>query len=89
MVGKEAVENGLGIVPILRMLPYILPQAMQFAVPGTMLLATVTVYGRIAASKLDGQVQTVYPRKNWSSLMVFDGANEHVRNLTVEAANTL
>ncbi|MGI9427135.1 MAG: LptF/LptG family permease [Bythopirellula sp.] len=50
LVGKEAVENGLGIVPIMRMLPYILPQAMQFAVPGTMLLATVTVYGRIAAS---------------------------------------
>ena len=39
-------------------------------------------------TKLDGQVQTVYPRKNWSSLMVFDGANEHVRNLTVEAVNT-
>ncbi len=34
LVGKEAVENGLGIVPVLRMLPYILPQAMQFAVPG-------------------------------------------------------
>lgn len=50
LVGKEAVENGLGLVPILRMLPYILPQAMQFAVPGTMLLATVTVYGRVAAS---------------------------------------
>jgi len=50
LVGKEAVENGLGLVPIMRMLPYILPQAMQFAVPGTMLLATVTVYGRVAAS---------------------------------------
>jgi len=50
LVGKEAVENGLGLVPILRMLPYILPQAMQFAVPGTMLLATVAVYGRVAAS---------------------------------------
>ncbi len=50
MIGELAVENGLGLVPILQMLPYILPQAMQFAVPGTMLLATVTVYGRIAAS---------------------------------------
>jgi len=50
LVGKEAVENGLGLMPILRMLPYILPQAMQFAVPGTMLLATVTVYGRVAAT---------------------------------------
>ncbi|MCH2115498.1 MAG: LptF/LptG family permease [Pirellulales bacterium] len=50
LIGKEAVENGLGLLPILRMVPYILPQAMQFAVPGTMLLATTTVYGRIAAS---------------------------------------
>jgi lipopolysaccharide export system permease protein len=50
LVGKEAVENGLGLVPILRMLPYMLPQAMQFAVPGTMLLATTSVYGRIASS---------------------------------------
>lgn len=50
LVGKLAVENGLGLVPIMRTLPYILPQAMQFAVPGTMLLATVTVYGRVAAS---------------------------------------
>jgi lipopolysaccharide export system permease protein len=50
LVGKEAVENGLGLGPILRMLPYMLPQAMQFAVPGAMLLATTSVYGRIAAN---------------------------------------
>jgi lipopolysaccharide export system permease protein len=50
LVGKEAVENGLGLVPILRMVPYLLPQAMQFAVPGTMLLATTSVYGRISSS---------------------------------------
>jgi lipopolysaccharide export system permease protein len=50
LLGKEAVENGLGLIPILRMGPYILPQAMQYAVPGTMLLATTSVYGRIASS---------------------------------------
>lgn len=50
LVGREAVENGLGLVPILRLVPYMLPQAMQFAVPGTMLLATTSVYGRIASS---------------------------------------
>ncbi|MEO2047918.1 MAG: LptF/LptG family permease, partial [Pirellulales bacterium] len=49
-IAKEAVDNGLGLVPILRMIPYMLPQAMQFAVPGTMLLATTSVYGRIASS---------------------------------------
>lgn len=50
LIGKEAVDNGLGMVPVLRMVPYLLPQAMQFAVPGTMLLATTSVYGRMAAS---------------------------------------
>jgi lipopolysaccharide export system permease protein len=50
LVGKEAVENGLGLGPILRMLPYMLPQAMQFAVPGALLLATTSVYGRVASS---------------------------------------
>ena len=50
LIGKEAVENGLGLLPILRMAPYFLPQAMQFAVPGTMLLATTVVYGRVASS---------------------------------------
>jgi lipopolysaccharide export system permease protein len=50
LIAKEAVDHGLGLVPILRMVPYMLPQAMQFAVPGTMLLATTSVYGRIASS---------------------------------------
>lgn len=38
--------------------------------------------------KMDGQIQTRYPRKNWSSLMVFDCTDDFVRNLTVEVANT-
>ena len=50
LVGKEAVDNGLTLMPILRMLPYMLPQAMQFAVPGALLLATTSVYGRVASS---------------------------------------
>ena len=50
LVGKEAVENGLTLGPIVRMLPYMLPQAMQFAVPGALLLATTSVYGRVASS---------------------------------------
>src|SRR5690606_25716435 len=50
LVGKQAVENGLGLMPLLRLLPYMLPQAMQFAVPGTMLLATTTIHGRMSAS---------------------------------------
>ena len=50
LIGKEAVDKGLGLVPLLRLLPYMLPQAMLFAVPGTMLLATTTIYGRVASS---------------------------------------
>jgi lipopolysaccharide export system permease protein len=50
LIGKQAVENGLGPTPILRMLPYILPQAMQFAVPGALLMAATSVYGRVSAS---------------------------------------
>jgi lipopolysaccharide export system permease protein len=49
LVGKEFVDNGVGLWPLLRMTPYLLPQAMQFAVPGTMLLATTSVYGRMAS----------------------------------------
>lgn len=47
--GNEAVDKGIGLGPLLRMAPYLLPQAMQFAVPGTMLLATTSVYGRMAS----------------------------------------
>jgi len=49
LIGKEAVDKGIGLGPLLRMAPYLIPQAMQFAVPGTMLLATTSVYGRMAS----------------------------------------
>ena len=48
LAGNEFVDKGLGLGPLLRMTPYLLPQAMQFAVPGTMLLATTSVYGRLS-----------------------------------------
>lgn len=50
LIGKEAVDNGIGLGPILRMLPYMLPQALQFAVPGALLLAATNVYGRVSSS---------------------------------------
>ena len=49
LIGKEAVDKGIGLGPLLQMCPYLLPQAMQFAVPGTMLLAATSVYGRMAS----------------------------------------
>jgi len=39
-------------------------------------------------TKMDGAVQTAYPRKNWSSLMLFNCEHAACQKLTVEAANT-
>jgi lipopolysaccharide export system permease protein len=50
LVGKQAVEHGVGLVPLLRMVPFLLPEAFQYTLPGTMLLATTTVYGRMSSS---------------------------------------
>lgn len=38
--------------------------------------------------KMDGRVQTQYPRKNWSSLMVFNCEHPSVRSLTQALVNT-
>lgn len=39
------------------------------------------------ATKMDGLVQTVYPRKNWSSLMVFNCAHPDIARLNLENVN--
>ena len=41
------------------------------------------------AVKMDGAAQTVYPRKNWSSLMAFNLAHPAVKELTIDAVNTM
>ncbi len=38
-------------------------------------------------TKMDRAVQTLYPRKNWSSLMLFDCGHAAVRSLTPELIN--
>lgn len=38
--------------------------------------------------KMDGQIQTAYPRKNWSSFMVFNGGHPDVRALTPAVVNS-
>ena len=47
---KEAQQQGLGLMQILMLVPYVLPEAMRFAVPGTMLFAVSSVFGRMSAS---------------------------------------
>jgi len=49
-VGKEAIDQGLGPVHILQLIPYLLPNALLFAVPGTILFAASNVYARMAGS---------------------------------------
>ena len=40
------------------------------------------------ATKMDGVPQSVYPRKNWSSFMLFNCAHPSTRQLTVERVNS-
>jgi lipopolysaccharide export system permease protein len=47
---REAQQQGLGLFQILMLVPYVLPEAMRFAVPGTMLFAVASVFGRMSAS---------------------------------------
>lgn len=47
---KEAQQQGLGLLQILMLVPYVVPEAMRFAVPGTMLFAVASVFGRMSAS---------------------------------------
>lgn len=39
-------------------------------------------------TKMDGQVQTTYPRKNWSSFILFNNAHPKVRELTPDVVNS-
>lgn len=49
-VGQEALKQGLGAEPILRLVPYLLPNALRFAIPGTILFAFSAVYGRMSSA---------------------------------------
>jgi hypothetical protein len=41
------------------------------------------------STKMDGQPQAVYPRKNWSSVMVFNCDHPSNQNLTLETVNSV
>lgn len=46
---REGLREGLGINAILRMIPYVVPVALQPSIPATILIATCSVYGRMSA----------------------------------------
>lgn len=45
-------------------------------------------YTPTSGMKMDGRIQHVYPRKNWSSFVVFNLNHKSVRNLTPFVVNT-
>lgn len=49
LVGQEAWRMNLGLAPTLRLIPFLLPTALVFAVPGTILFTVCLVYGRMSA----------------------------------------
>ena len=49
-VVQEAHRQGLGPAQVLRMLPFILPDALRFSLPATILFTTSSVYGRMSSS---------------------------------------
>ncbi len=55
-VGRELVREGLSVMAVLQLLPFVLPLSLQHSVPATALFAVCCVYGRMAA---DGEVATV------------------------------
>ena len=62
-VADEAADNGLGPDIVLRLIPYILPKAMMFAMPATSLFSICVVFGRLAADNELVALQSVGLRK--------------------------
>jgi lipopolysaccharide export system permease protein len=50
LLGKKAVDLGLGLGGLLQLTPYVLPEALQFTLPGALLLTVTGIYGRMASS---------------------------------------
>ena len=50
LLTQRAIQEGLGPVPVMRLIPYLLPDVFRLAIPATMLLATCLVYGRMSGA---------------------------------------
>lgn len=46
----EAMRQGLGINAALQLIPFMMPQALCFAIPGTILFAVCSVFGRMSSA---------------------------------------
>ncbi len=47
---REAYNQGLGVQQVLLLIPYVLPEALRFSVPATILFAACSVFGRLASA---------------------------------------
>jgi hypothetical protein len=56
--------------------------------PGKALYCVQHCHAPTSTIKMDGQAQTVYPRKNWSSVMVIDCDHPSNRALTLDLVNS-
>jgi len=64
-VSREAIRHGLPPAQVVRLVPYFLPIALWIAVPGTLLLAATSVYGRLSGWNeiVAAKAQGISPRK--------------------------
>ncbi len=58
-VAQEAIRQGLGPTPILRLIPYALPNALVFALPASILFGACSVFGRMSAENEIVAMQSV------------------------------
>ena len=65
LLTQRAIQEGLGPVPVVRLIPYLLPDVLRMAIPLTMLMATCLVYGRMS-----GTNELVALKANGTSPMV-------------------
>lgn len=63
-------------------------ELQQYMDPTKAVLCVQHDYQPKATTKMDGVPQTTYPRKNWSSFMLFNCDHPSTRTLTPEVANT-
>lgn len=59
----------------------------RFADPAKAVYCVQHDYKPQEGVKMDGKIQTVYPRKNWSSFMLFNCAHPSTRRLTPDVVN--
>ncbi|MCH5375172.1 MAG: LptF/LptG family permease [Planctomycetes bacterium] len=58
-LAQEALRQGLGPMPVLRLIPYAMPNALVFALPGSILFSTCSVFGRMSAANEIVAIQSV------------------------------